>query len=331
MKKAALLTSLVMVGMGTAYSVNAELYLGGQGTYSWLNDACAANSPCDKTWGSGLFAGYEFNDSIAIELGYDRLGHLNLAADDGVTTASVADDLNAFTFGPKFSTAVTQRVGGYIKLGLAQVDFADNSGNSLFGSIGGEYFISDQWTARMEFRHIDDIDDGVINNISADSVFLGIAYKFGRHKALPVVAAVANTAMVTPASNESISSPTVNIKTFKEFSVKQFAFDHYDLSDESKDYFDWLATIMLKYPQASAVIVGHTDAMGSEEYNQRLSEKRAASSANYLIGVGVDGSRISFSGKGEQSPIATNDTGDGRKQNRRVEVSVEEFQYQDNE
>jgi len=60
----------------------------------------------------------------------------------------------------------------------------------------------------------------------------------------------------------------------------------------------------------------------SEEYNQKLSERRAQSVANYLLGLGVPGSRISTVGLGESNAIASNDTDAGRQQNRRVEVAI---------
>ncbi len=86
---------------------------------------------------------------------------------------------------------------------------------------------------------------------------------------------------------------------------------------------------MKKYPQATVEIVGHTDSNGSEAYNQTLSEQRAQSVADYLISQGVESSRISSSGEGEMNPKASNDTPEGRMENRRVEVTVNEFEYQE--
>lgn len=71
----------------------------------------------------------------------------------------------------------------------------------------------------------------------------------------------------------------------------------------------------------SVNIVGHTDSTGTEEYNQALSERRAASIKNYLIEQGVDANIITTSGMGESQPIATNATAEGRAQNRRVEAT----------
>jgi len=69
-------------------------------------------------------------------------------------------------------------------------------------------------------------------------------------------------------------------------------------------------------------VEGHTDAVGSLEANQRLSEQRADTVRNYLVDQGVTGTRISSIGYGETRPKATNDTPEGRQLNRRVEIHV---------
>ncbi|HYD52418.1 MAG TPA: OmpA family protein [Gemmatimonadaceae bacterium] len=77
-----------------------------------------------------------------------------------------------------------------------------------------------------------------------------------------------------------------------------------------------------KYPNTDIMIVGHTDAQGSDSYNQSLSERRAASARNYLVAQGVPSSRIRIAGRGESEPIASNDTAEGQALNRRVEIAI---------
>ena len=69
-------------------------------------------------------------------------------------------------------------------------------------------------------------------------------------------------------------------------------------------------------------IVGHTDSVGGEAYNQDLSERRAVAVADFLVSQGIAPNIISVRGVGESSPVATNDTREGRQQNRRVDVTV---------
>ena len=86
---------------------------------------------------------------------------------------------------------------------------------------------------------------------------------------------------------------------------------------------DKLADVMVRYNKTSLTVVGHTDDVGSNAYNQKLSESRALSVARYLEGKRVDSMRLAISGKGETQPVATNSTESGRQANRRVEIYVE--------
>ncbi|WP_303722223.1 OmpA family protein [Malonomonas rubra] len=83
-----------------------------------------------------------------------------------------------------------------------------------------------------------------------------------------------------------------------------------------------IADIMNRYPRTQIVVVGHTDSVGSEQYNLDLSLRRANAVAEYLMLRGIDRQRLGTEGRGELEPIATNDTESGRAQNRRVEVFV---------
>lgn len=83
-----------------------------------------------------------------------------------------------------------------------------------------------------------------------------------------------------------------------------------------------LAGSLGKFPNTDILIVGHTDATGSADYNQGLSQRRATAGANYLIAQGVVSTRVRTAGRGEMEPIATNDTELGRQANRRVEIAI---------
>jgi outer membrane protein OmpA-like peptidoglycan-associated protein len=84
-----------------------------------------------------------------------------------------------------------------------------------------------------------------------------------------------------------------------------------------------LATFLAENPDRTVLIEGHTDSRGSESYNLELSQRRADSVRNALIGAGVDPARINARGLGEAMPVASNETAAGRQQNRRVEVVVQ--------
>ena len=86
---------------------------------------------------------------------------------------------------------------------------------------------------------------------------------------------------------------------------------------------DKLADVVVRYGKTTLTIVGHTDNVGSNEYNQKLSERRAHAVAQYFESKRVNPVRMALSGKGETAPIANNNTEGGRQANRRVEIYVE--------
>lgn len=85
---------------------------------------------------------------------------------------------------------------------------------------------------------------------------------------------------------------------------------------------DKLVPVFKEYSDTNIIIYGYTDITGSAEYNLKLSEERAASVKNYLVSRGLSASRFSVTGLGIADPIATNDTPEGRSQNRRVEFAI---------
>ncbi len=83
-----------------------------------------------------------------------------------------------------------------------------------------------------------------------------------------------------------------------------------------------LASSLGKYRDTDILIVGHTDATGSDEYNSRLSQQRADAASRFLASEGVTSSRLRTSGRGELEPIATNETKAGQQANRRIEIAI---------
>jgi len=101
-----------------------------------------------------------------------------------------------------------------------------------------------------------------------------------------------------------------------------FDFNQYTLKPGAREKLAKVAGILLAYPGLKIQVEGHTDSVGSDEYNQKLSENRAGSVRDYLTGQGVPGNFVSAVGFGKTSPVASNDTNEGRQRNRRVELVV---------
>jgi outer membrane protein OmpA-like peptidoglycan-associated protein len=107
-------------------------------------------------------------------------------------------------------------------------------------------------------------------------------------------------------------------------SEASFDFDRAELKPEFKPTLDKVAAVLRDDPNVRITIIGFTDSVGTEEYNQRLSERRARATADYLISRGVSSSQIVAKGLGESEPRADNSTAAGRAQNRRVEIYLQQ-------
>ncbi|RZK20302.1 MAG: OmpA family protein [Pedobacter sp.] len=101
-----------------------------------------------------------------------------------------------------------------------------------------------------------------------------------------------------------------------------FDFDKTALKDAAKTNVQSLAASLNQYPDTDIKVIGHTDSRGTEQYNQGLSERRAAAVKAYAVSQGVPSSRLVTIGKGFAEPIADNETDAGRAANRRVEIVI---------
>ncbi len=101
-----------------------------------------------------------------------------------------------------------------------------------------------------------------------------------------------------------------------------FEFDMDRLTPDAQTILDGVADELTAYPDIQVELGGHTDAVGSDEYNQKLSERRAQAVADYLAGKGIAASRMTSVGYGEAQPVADNETDEGREMNRRTELKV---------
>src|SRR6188768_3207944 len=101
-----------------------------------------------------------------------------------------------------------------------------------------------------------------------------------------------------------------------------FAFNSSDLNAQFYPVLDKVAETLKEYDKSVVEVAGHTDSVGSDAYNQTLSERRANSVADYLSGHGMTRTRMVTIGAGEGHPVASNDTEEGRAENRRVEITI---------
>lgn len=109
----------------------------------------------------------------------------------------------------------------------------------------------------------------------------------------------------------------------ESLSGPHFAYDKDTLTAQGRAKVRAVAAALNKHPNRQVEVIGYTDAMGTEEHNLRLSERRAYTVMRALVEDGVAARRIRARGYGETNPVASNATAEGRAQNRRVEVHLE--------
>ena len=109
--------------------------------------------------------------------------------------------------------------------------------------------------------------------------------------------------------------------TMKE-SLVNFAFNSSELTSNAKNSLSKLITALVNTPDTNISVYGHTDAVGRDDYNLKLSQKRAEEVKAYLVSNGISPDRITAIGMGETSPVSDNSTDSGRAENRRVEFAI---------
>lgn len=143
-----------------------------------------------------------------------------------------------------------------------------------------------------------------------------------------VTGAIIGNKMDKQAAEIKKEVPGVNVERVGEGIVVEFTsdvlfgFDASSLKTDAKDNLDKLKLILNNYPDTNIQIQGHTDSKGSEKYNQSLSERRAASVSQYLLSKGIAQQRVTTIGYGETAPKYSNETAEGRSNNRRVEFAI---------
>lgn len=321
----------------------AGWYLNGHAGYSYFDGACTDNAlSCERgDVGLGLSGGFHFTPTWSMELGYDHLGDVDArygAPDDN--RLRLEGDMQLLTMQGRYDWSLSERFGLYAKAGVAawfadvnSLDGAyqqDGSGVVPVGTVGLRYRLGDSWTTELNYQYAFGVGDDVLGEADSHLVSLGLSYHFGAapravtppaptpepevHLAPPVEP---QTPVTLPAT---IAPQEVDMEVVVQNSVSLFEF----ASDEpvSTNPLVEALSYLRNNPRAQAVLVGHTDNVGSEAFNQVLSVKRAQQVAAYFTNRGVAPSRIDVSGRGELAPVASNDTDSGRALNRRVDVEV---------
>ena len=282
----------------------------------YLSDSQRGFEDEGELYGAGI--GYFLTDDVSLNLSHGV--YSDVTSDDPVAGGGKKDIKGSLTSLDALYHFGTPGVGlrPYVSAGAAHQSIGqpDRGGrnHSTFANVGTglKYYFTENVFAKASV-------DGMYNIDQGDSEWMagvGVGLNFGGGQAPAPVAAAPGAA---PAPVAAAGPEGVRV----ELDVK-FDFDKAKVKEESYADIQNLAEFMNQYPQTSTTVEGHTDSVGTDAYNQKLSERRAAAVRNVLVeqyGVGAD--RVSSVGYGESRPVADNATDAGRAVNRRVEAEVE--------
>ncbi|NAZ93170.1 OmpA family protein [Vibrio toranzoniae] len=329
-------------GLAAAPSIAATTYVGAKVGMGWLDSACVDSTNCeDDSVAGGIYGGYNFTDTLALELNADYLGDYDTSFNNNGATQRYSDSIVAISLSPMYRLAIKQEFDIFFKAGPAYIMHDDEDDVVLALGIGAEKQLSDDWALRVEYQYFDDFDDKIIQDLNSNLVTVGLSYNFGTGNttASAAAAAAAAAASMTQAPSEPITEPVVveEEKTTvvvtkahtESFSQGMFETNSTELSTDGKIALVPLIEVLKAHPQSTVEVVGHTDSTGAAEYNMMISKKRAAAVAAHIEEQGIDADRITATGEGEENPVASNDTAEGRAQNRRVEATIPGFEYQE--
>jgi OOP family OmpA-OmpF porin len=300
-----------------------------------------------KKVGNKLYLGKGLGKHFAVEGGYFNLSRHYTHTDRtegpplGINTNTV---FRGFNMDLLAKMPIGQRWEIYGRLGVHYSEYeVSNSGtNTYVAAAGGaeiterslnpkvglgiEYKFNEAWSTRLEAERYR-MDKTVALRRDVDLYSLNLIYKFGRPaaKAAPVYVAPAPEPVVVAQPAPVVVAPVqpVPVSEKATFSAEAlFDFDKSVVKAEGRAALDGLLVQLQGMDTEVMVTVGHTDSVGTDAYNQKLSMRRAEAVKAYLVSKGVDASRVYTEGKGESQPIADNKTAAGRQQNRRVTVEV---------
>ena len=295
--------------------------------------------------GGKLFVGKQLNKYIAIEASYFDLGKFNYRATttgNGVLASETEYRGGALDLVGQLP--LTQRFSVLGRAGLhytkATTSFTGNRLNALDNpnppnegrrnakvGVGIEYKLTEALALRGEVERLR-VNDAAGNRGDIDFGTVSLVYKFGRPTAAAYVAPVAAAPVAAPMEAPQAApvapapAPTPASEKVSFAAEALFDFDKAVVKAEGKAALDELMTKLQGMNTEVMIAVGHTDSVGSNAYNDKLSLRRSDAVKAYLVSKGLDPARLYTEGKGETQPLADNTTEEGRAKNRRVTIEV---------
>ena len=322
-------------------------------TRSLVANGFTVNSLTDDNRSTGfkVFGGYQFNRNLALEGGVFSLGKFGYQATttpagtlngeakvrglnlDLVGTLPLGDRFSVFgRAGIIYAEAKdTFRSTGMVV--VANPNPSERAANWKAG-LGLQYAFTPSFSLRAEIERYR-INDAVGNKGDIDMASVGLVYRFGAREAAarvalpaPVMAQAPMPLAVPAPAPAQVAAPApepARVPVSEKVTLASDAFFDFDKSvikPEGKLKLDELAARQRGMALEAVIATGHTDSIGGDGYNERLSMRRAEAVKAYLVASGIEAKRVYAEGKGEKQPVADNTTADGRAHNRRVQIEV---------
>jgi outer membrane protein OmpA-like peptidoglycan-associated protein len=325
MRKTAWTGAALAATLATGAAAGAEGPYGGvDGGGNYSRDATyAGDSSYDDGTIGAVGLGYRFASGFRpeLELAYRENGQSTPSSPESEAQTVMANlwyDLRL----PFLAPSVSPHVG--LGAGTADVSFAgipgapgivDERVAAYQAGVGVGWDATPQLAFSLGYRYLESesmqVAPGLATRYRSDAVLAGLRFAFGQRGWRRAAAAEAAPAQAEIAALETIVLRPVN-----------FQFDQSDLTGPAQAILDELASRLTQYPELRVVIEGHTDAIGSHQYNLGLGQRRADAVRQYLAQRGIDAARLEAVSRGESEPIADNDSPEGRATNRRAEFGA---------
>lgn len=263
--------------------------------------------------GASAYLGYQINQYLGFELGYSWLGRMPYKSNvnDGAFKSQGAELSAKLSYPIVNNLDIYTRLGGMIWRVDSKASYTNDTDVSPLAAIGVEYTLTKNLTTLLDYQFVSNIGDAGIVGERPDNTILGLgfSYRFGHNNVVaPVLSAPA---------------PVVETKRFTLKSNVLFNFNKSTLRAEGQQSLEQLCTQLnsMDPKDSSVIILGYTDAVGPDQYNDKLSKKRAQSVANFLTFKGIPLDKTSRSGMGKADSVTGNTC--GYKSGRATTVQIE--------